>query len=151
MVQKQKFVQVNVLSFTFTEPMNKPNRNAFDKFQRVMSLILGILILNLCIQVPSHNKPHSLGKSSEKLYTSFDNRFILEAVGSWLLDSTNQIPDNTSSGLLEELNENHVNWIHSPMWESFGFSETLISSVTESVEVHYSLCQDLRFSPPPEA
>lgn len=131
--------------------MNKPNRNAFDKFQRVISLILGILILNLCAQVPSHKYPYSIVKSSEKSYPSFDNHFILEAVANWLLENNTQIPDNTSSGLSEELNENHVNWFHSPMWESFGFSETLISSVTESVEVHYSLCQDLRFSPPPEA
>jgi len=115
-----------------------------------MSLILGILILNLCIQVPSHNKLHDFGKSSEKEYHSIDNRFILEIVSIWMGDYSSQIPENTSSDLLEELNENYLNWFHSPNCEPKGFSENLISSITESVEIHYSLCQDLRFSPPPE-
>lgn len=120
---------------------------------RLFSLLLPVFILNLCILVPTPRTKQEATYSYTRKgpSTKRGNKFLLEVAIDRLVGCTTDLPDNTGSGLLEELNEVKEHWHHDVAVKInlFGahYIENIHGDLSDSL---FRLFEDTRFSPPPE-
>lgn len=115
--------------------------------------MLPVFILNLCVLVPipKAEQTASVVKAGQPVPPKRNNKFLLEIVFDRLAGCSSDIPDNASSGLLEELNEVKEDWHHDVVislhFEGHYYTENMHGSLTVPL---FLLLEDARLSPPPE-
>lgn len=133
--------------------MHKNQKHRATLAARILSLVLVLLVLNLCIQVPASTrlvyKYDAYG--NVQIEKKANKKFILEMAADYLTDTEeSRIPDNASSNLLEELNEVKEDWCyHTQAAIQF---KNFCSSKMLGIDTYPLLrfLQDSRLSPPPE-
>lgn len=127
-------------------------QNILSFASKAMSLVMAVLVLNICIQLPISSintfSQGDMGLIQES--GKMNQKFPLEALFDYLTDSEGRMPDSGSASLLEELNEVKENW-HVSSSENKLFPNAFLikkhQTISEDVPV---LSEDERLSPPPE-
>jgi hypothetical protein len=131
--------------------MIKDERKKITGFAKLISILLSVLVLNLCISVPSNittdgvDVPHY-----ESNQTTNSNRFLLQFAFECIAGECIDIETNSGTDILEELNEVKENWHHQIAdINSFGtfFTENLHPPHHPFL---FLFLEDARLSPPPE-
>lgn len=114
--------------------------------------MLPVFILNLCILVPlpKASQTVSFGQNERSIPLNRNNQFLLEIVFDHLTGCSSELPANTGTGLLEELNEVKEDWHHDVAIQLYFegyYTENMHGFVTHPM---FLLLEDARHSPPPE-
>lgn len=121
-------------------------------YQKVISLFLSVMILNICILVPVSTAKMSLNSiGNETPSNGYHTQFFIEALASAVFSIEGMAQRNSgSSTLLEELVENFRDWMHGT-----SFNWKIICSVSslskKNIDFLFrSVFLDSPTSPPPE-
>lgn len=121
-------------------------------YQKVISLFLSVMILNICILVPVSTPKISLNSIGNGIPSEdYHTRFFIEALTSAIFSIEGMAQRNSgSSTLLEELVENFRDWMHG---NSFNWKIICGFSSLSKKDIDFlfrSVFLDSPTSPPPE-
>lgn len=121
-------------------------------YQKVISLFLSVMILNICILVPVSTATMSLNSiGNETPSNGYHTQFFIEALASAVFSIEGMAQRNSgSSTLLEELVENFRDWMHG---NSFNWKIICGFSSLSKKDIDFlfrSVFLDSPTSPPPE-